>query len=707
MADLAEIAVTIADVVSTGAVQLLMDSSSDDDSEDEADFRGELNQLEESGDLTLKWLFPDGEKLLAMDEAQYQKRVRQLKSERLKEVLTRQRDSTTENKTFRDIVEVSGVRLSREGTELLAYYLVNISPDVTAIRITRAHLKPETLAILSWAIAQCNVLEHVHLNGHRKLKKGLRYVLPAVWMAPSVKTLALRDNKLVDDAGVLGKLLAKDDSQLKALDLGGNKLSFDGMKCIAEGLTHNTTLKELHLDKNGLSPEAVIMLAEGLGDSSPLTVLNLQHNNLGPDGASSLKTVLQNIVSLERVQLGGNELGDEGIALIAKAVAAHPNITHLDLSDNELSGASENVARMIANTDRLLHLNLADNLIDESNGLLICAGLKQNTSIQRLDMSRNTFQDLAGVAIGDMLENNDTLEELVLEGNDISDSSAESIADALIANNALRFLDLSHNDIHSPGAKKLARVLAMSENTTLKRLELDGNPIQARNISQVHLANSRGVTGPSMAHLNITLHGANIAASSLHTFGVRLPKSEAHTSFSKALLVVAVLTNWMDIGSDILVISELQDAAAAGEVSYFWVVFSCIFLTTPTLYMVLYMSSPELPTEHAGRETVLNAILTTFQLRVAYEAYKSAQQRLTTTRLGSIRVVEAAVESGPQAFLQLTFLLYLAVLKPNESPFNPIVIFSVSLSLLVLGQRLIVICLKNSTSSFRIGATKG
>ena len=77
----------------------------------------------------------------------------------------------------------------------------------------------------------------------------------------------------------------------------------------------------------------------------------------------------------------------------------------------------------------------------------------------------------------DALRENSTLQELDLMGNSIRDAGAESIAMALRENSTLKKLQMGGNDIGAVGAQAIAD--ALRQNSTLQQLELSVNGIGA------------------------------------------------------------------------------------------------------------------------------------------------------------------------------------------------------------------------------------
>lgn len=99
--------------------------------------------------------------------------------------------------------------------------------------------------------------------------------------------------------------------------------------------------------------------------------------------------------------------------------------------------------------------------------------LKNNTIVQRLDLSYNKIGNEGAKALAEMLKTNKTLKELSLSVNQIGDVGATALAEALKTNATLLQLGLGRNEVGDAGTKALAEML--KTNTMLQSLDLPDN----------------------------------------------------------------------------------------------------------------------------------------------------------------------------------------------------------------------------------------
>lgn len=252
----------------------------------------------------------------------------------------------------------------------------------------------------------------------------------------------------------------------------------------------------------------LVRLAVALRSNTSVTHLSLTNVGIGKQGGAWLKDVLTHnkglsFLRLEDTASAGNDGGFR--TGLTQGLMNNKTLETLHLRSNKLCAVSE-LGLALSENNTLKELRLCHNHIDRASSLALCAGLKNNLSLQVLDLTGNSMNDkLTGdlcrglehhssvtflcldfndfgvsgsASIGKMLRNNTILKELHLFGNHIDQEGGRLIADSLKKNIGLRSLILSFNNLGDEGAEYLAESLTV--NSTLKKLWLPAN----------HLSNS-------------------------------------------------------------------------------------------------------------------------------------------------------------------------------------------------------------------------
>lgn len=130
---------------------------------------------------------------------------------------------------------------------------------------------------------------------------------------------------------------AIEKKRCKILDLGSNRIGTYGVVHLADTLDKNSTLKILSLHRNPLSEKSVRYLANKLAkNNTELKWLDLEATHLSDSSAEHLASMLDANRSLTGLWLSSNEIGSRGVAKIAAALT-RPNATlkYLDFENNQ------------------------------------------------------------------------------------------------------------------------------------------------------------------------------------------------------------------------------------------------------------------------------------------------------------------------------------------------------------------------------------
>jgi len=209
------------------------------------------------------------------------------------------------------------------------------------------------------------------------------------------------------------------NSTLRTLDLSSNKMGFEQCLLLATGIMQNTTLAHIVLNNCALEPEAVSVILKTLQrDRSPITSIGLGGSIIGKEEWSVITDILKDTKSLEILCLNNTNLNEESCACIGEGLRYNRTLKMLFLKDNNmgsggcayitasavnhptlaemyLSGCRiandgcHHVAQMIKQNTRLLKLNLLDNDFDEFGAMCIKGALRENSSLQILQMYKD------------------------------------------------------------------------------------------------------------------------------------------------------------------------------------------------------------------------------------------------------------------------------------------------------------------------------
>ena len=270
-----------------------------------------------------------------------------------------------------------------------------------------------------------------------------------------------------------------------------------------------------------------------------LEVLSLGGNNL--DSCAILALLVSHMPNLQKLDLLGNPFKQGETAGLITALRRHNLLSELSLPGISFGiKDSQGLRKVLSKTTTIKNLFIPS-LSTETLEPII-SGLQDNTSLEKLSMSYSDFSLQNSISLASVLRTNHSLVCLYITNSNID---LYHLAIGLCTNTTLQKLDLDLNTIDAKGAAKLA--LALRSNHTLLELNLENCNIDTcgachlatafhtnHTLQQLHLGyNMIGDEGASafatalrknhalvhlnLCHCNIGSNGAQLLASGLCT----------------------------------------------------------------------------------------------------------------------------------------------------------------------------------------------
>ena len=364
-----------------------------------------------------------------------------------------------------------------------------------------------------------------------------------------LRRLNLHGNE-IEDEGVrhLAEALTHSNCKLNSLHLSGNdSISGKGVKHLAEALTHgNCKLNSLHLSGNdSISGEGVKHLAEALTHSNcKLNSLHLSGNDsISGEGVKHLAEALTHSnCKLNSLHLSGNDsISGKGVKHLAEALT-HGNckLNSLHLSGND-SISSEGVKHL---AKALTHDNCKLNILYLSHNIISNEGVERlaealthrNCKLNILNLSLNKIRNEGVKHLAGALTHSDCkLNSLTLNSFAFTIEGVKHLTDALTHSDCkLNSLNLSYSFIRNEGVKHLAEALTES-NCKLNSLNLSSNFIGDEGVK--HLAEA-------LTHRNCKLNSLNLSSTFIRDKGVEyLAEALTHRNCKLNSLTVSAFIN--------------------------------------------------------------------------------------------------------------------------------------------------------------------
>ncbi|XP_077379228.1 NACHT, LRR and PYD domains-containing protein 3-like isoform X2 [Festucalex cinctus] len=333
---------------------------------------------------------------------------------------------------------------------------------------------------------------------------------PALASILSTKESYLKELDLgynsITDTGVkmLMGAMASPSCKLKRLSLLCCGVTAQGCRYLANALKKDCRLKELDLSGNNLGDSGLKHLAEGLEfPHCCLEELKISQCNFGHKGCCALAMALQkNSRYMKVLNLAINAIGDEGAIELFKRY----DISQLHKLEMNRCGITMLSCKHIGDAlkfanSNLVELNLSNNRLTDAGFGLICAGMRPQSHLEKLNVSRCGITTPGCFCVAKVLacvsqtyskeENKfewpeaSKLMELNLTMNCLEDAGIKQLLTGL-TNPYSHFtsLNLTCCDLTDDCCTQLASILA-SEDSMISKLDLSDNDILDKGVKKL------------------------------------------------------------------------------------------------------------------------------------------------------------------------------------------------------------------------------
>jgi len=219
----------------------------------------------------------------------------------------------------------------------------------------------------------------------------------------------------------LNDLQSIKDDDPDVTELAGNghdnyieNMTDEGWEQLGRDISNNTHLTSLHLNEGALNDRKISFFFRGLTSSGTIKYMHLVENELSAAGVRSMVPFVQNVSDLTNLELDGNNIQSEGFNALMRALRDSPietlscdrcgidsieidfvsspkSLKSLHLGDNCINAdGCRGLAKLLQGGDSTLkYLHLDDNKIDDEGVEILVDALKNNTSLETLNLRRN------------------------------------------------------------------------------------------------------------------------------------------------------------------------------------------------------------------------------------------------------------------------------------------------------------------------------
>ena len=170
-------------------------------------------------------------------------------------------------------------------------------------------------------------IHKVDFDGCFMQDAGLAQLLPGLQRCKSIKSFDMRVNSLSSQhMSAVSGILTNNASILECVDLSLNRVGYDGLVKLSEGLKHCRHLQKLWLIDIGLTSRSASILSDVLSSLPSLEMLSISENDLGDNGIAQLAHGLQFCTRLKRLDISRMALSSESFPILHRLLSSLPEL---------------------------------------------------------------------------------------------------------------------------------------------------------------------------------------------------------------------------------------------------------------------------------------------------------------------------------------------------------------------------------------------
>ena len=413
-------------------------------------------------------------------------------------------DGLKNNNSLQEL-NISRNEITGEGAQYIAEAIL-VNTTLEKINLSCNAISDDGTAAISYSLQFNNSLQELNMSKNEITSEGVKKITEVIQVNTTLKHLDLSINKIVDDGADFISDGLQFNTSLQELNISHIYITNKGIKEITEAIEINSTLQNINISKNLISPEGLLYFMEAVKNNCTLQVVNITHNNVTRSGFTSIKQCIENLQHPIQTYASWNEINESGklvtkistscapdnieddvwsfdvydpdhlVMCLSECLKEDDTLQELNLSLNKItSEGAKTIGEALKVNKILKKLDISHNSISDDGAAAISDGLKYNILLQELNMSYIKITSEGAKMIGEAIKVNKTLQKLDIHGNSISDDGAAAISDGLKYNISLQELNMSYIKITSEGAKMIGE--AIKVNKTLQKLDIHKNSI--------------------------------------------------------------------------------------------------------------------------------------------------------------------------------------------------------------------------------------
>ena len=291
-----------------------------------------------------------------------------------------------------------------EATEIAT--VVSKNPFLEKVVLSSCNLTEKEMKAILSSLRNHTSLQHIDISSNTITNHVVNDIVDVIDSNTQLTHLNISDSD-IQEYGVLKIFKAiRRINTLKCIKMCNCTISDRAAKDIANALSVNCMVEELVFTNNNFHETGIALLFDVLKEAHTLKSLSIAYNN----AISNVTTKLIEVVSNNHIayfDLSNCDLQESScLSILNTLILQAPNLQHIDLSDNNLSGTAETIAQLISVSYYLHHLNLANTLMQDEEVMTIITAMQSINSLRYVDLTSYSVNDELSVELQSAIHKN-------------------------------------------------------------------------------------------------------------------------------------------------------------------------------------------------------------------------------------------------------------------------------------------------------------
>ena len=287
--------------------------------------------------------------------------------------------------------------------------VVSKNPFLEKVDFSNCNLTEQQVKIILPSLRNHTSLKHFDISSSTITNHVVNDIVDVIDSNTKLTHLNISDTD-IQEYGILKIFKAVQRiNTLKCIKICNCTISNRAAKAIADAISVNYMMEGVVFSNNDFHKTGIALIFGVLEEAPTLKSLNMASNF----AISNVTTKVTRVVSNNRIMyfnLSNCDLQKRScLSILDSLILQAPNLQHIDLSGNNLSGTAETMAQLISVSYYLQHVNLANTLMQDEEVMMIIKAMQNINSLHYVNLTSYSINDELGLELQTTIHKNPSI----------------------------------------------------------------------------------------------------------------------------------------------------------------------------------------------------------------------------------------------------------------------------------------------------------